>query len=126
MSSEPDHLDKIRERFTGDRGRVCPIRSHYTIGGRKPSGRVRHRRPRPCRDALAIDVACGPAHLPAAGRARPPRGGRGPDSSMVEKARAEALRDGIANIEFICADVYALPFLTALRASCPVAMLSIT
>ncbi|MGH9679030.1 MAG: class I SAM-dependent methyltransferase, partial [Candidatus Acidiferrales bacterium] len=30
--------------------------------------------------------------------------------AMVEKARAEAARDGIANIEFTCADVYALPF----------------
>ena len=29
---------------------------------------------------------------------------------MVEKARAEAARDGIANIEFVCGDIYALPF----------------
>jgi ubiquinone/menaquinone biosynthesis C-methylase UbiE len=29
---------------------------------------------------------------------------------MVEKARAEAARDSIANIEFVCSDVYALPF----------------
>ncbi len=29
---------------------------------------------------------------------------------MVEKARAEAAHDGIANIEFVCADIYALPF----------------
>jgi SAM-dependent methyltransferase len=29
---------------------------------------------------------------------------------MVEKARAEAARDGIANIEFVCADIYELPF----------------
>ena len=60
---------------------------------------------------LAIDLACGPGTYtrPLAARVR---NAIGVDltPAMVEKARAEAAHDGIANIEFVCADIYALPF----------------
>ena len=60
---------------------------------------------------LAIDLACGPGTYtrPLAARVRKAIGAD-LTPAMVEKARAEAARDGITNIEFVCADIYALPF----------------
>ena len=60
---------------------------------------------------LAIDLACGPGTYtrPLAARVRHAIGAD-LTPAMVEKARAEAARDGITNIEFVCADIYALPF----------------
>ena len=60
---------------------------------------------------LAIDLACGPATFtrPLAARVRHAIGAD-LTPAIIEKARAEAARDGITNIEFVCADAYALPF----------------
>jgi len=62
-------------------------------------------------EALAIDVACGPGTFtrPLAARVRHAVG-VDLTPAMIEKARAEAARAGITNIEFVCGDVYALPF----------------
>jgi ubiquinone/menaquinone biosynthesis C-methylase UbiE len=62
-------------------------------------------------EALAIDVACGPGTFtrPLASRVRRAVG-VDLTPAMIEKARAEAARAGITNIEFVCGDVYALPF----------------
>ena len=111
MTTDSQHLDKIRDRFTETADvfakTVRRIRSeeglrlaeYATAGLAHPE------------KAIAIDVACGPGTFtrPLAGRV-----GKaiGVDSTpaMVEKARAEAARDGITNIEFVCGDIYALPF----------------
>ena len=63
---------------------------------------------------VAIDLACGPGTYtrPLAARVRHAIG-VDLTPAMVEKARAEAARDGISNIEFVCADIYALPFADA-------------
>lgn len=60
---------------------------------------------------VAIDLACGPGTYtrPLAARVRRAIG-VDLTPAMVEKARAEAARDGISNIEFVCGDIYALPF----------------
>src|ERR1700676_878133 len=60
---------------------------------------------------LAIDLACGPGTYTCPLAARVCRAiGADLTPAMVEKARTEAARDGILNIEFVCADIYALPF----------------
>jgi ubiquinone/menaquinone biosynthesis C-methylase UbiE len=111
MSAESSHQEKIRERFTETADAFARnsrrIRSEEAeeLARRATAGL-----PNPER-LLAIDLACGPGTY-----ARPlaARVGRviGADltPAMVEKARAEAASDGITNIEFVCADIYALPF----------------
>jgi SAM-dependent methyltransferase len=63
------------------------------------------------RDALAIDVACGPGTFtrPLAARVRRAIG-VDLTPAMIEKARAETARTPLINIEFVCADVDSLPF----------------
>jgi ubiquinone/menaquinone biosynthesis C-methylase UbiE len=111
MNTGPSHEDKIRERFTETadafarntrrtRSEEAEELALRATDGLLNAGKL-----------LAIDLACGPGTY-----ARPlaARVGRviGADltPAMVEKARAEAARDGITNIEFVCADIYALPF----------------
>ena len=62
-------------------------------------------------EALVVDVACGPGTFtrPFAPRVRRAVG-VDLTPAMIEKARAEAARAGIANIEFVTGDVYTLPF----------------
>jgi ubiquinone/menaquinone biosynthesis C-methylase UbiE len=111
MSADPNHLDKIRERFTetadafartvrrtrAEEGEELATRATAGLTGAEKM--------------LAIDLACGPGTYtrPLAARVRHAIGAD-LTPAMVEKARAEAARDGIANIEFVCADIYALPF----------------
>lgn len=111
MSSDPRHLEKIRDRFTATadvfaqtvrRTRVEEgqrLAEHATAGLANADKLV------------AIDLACGPGTFtrPLAARVRKAIGAD-LTPAMVEKARAEAARDGITNIEFVCADIYALPF----------------
>ena len=111
MTPDPTHHDKIRERFTETadvfarttrRTRTDEaerLAEHVTAGLAN------------AKKLLAIDLACGPGTYtrPLAARVRHAIGAD-LTPAMVEKARAEAARDGIANIEFVCADIYALPF----------------
>ncbi len=111
MSSDLNHLDKIRERFTATADvfaknvRITRKAEAELLAERATEGLAR------AAEATAIDVACGPGTF-----ARPlaVRVGRaiGVDltPAMIEKARAEAARDAIVNIEFVCSDVYAMPF----------------
>jgi ubiquinone/menaquinone biosynthesis C-methylase UbiE len=111
MTSEATHQEKIRKRFTttadafaasaratrGEEGRR--LAELATAGLANAS------------EALAIDAACGPGTFtrPLASRVRRAVG-VDLTPAMVEKARAEAAQAGITNIEFVCGDVYALPF----------------
>src|SRR5579863_1346149 len=111
MSTDPTHHDKIRERFT----ETADVFARTTRRTRtEETERLAEHATAGLANAdklLAIDLACGPGTY-----ARPlaARVGRviGADltPAMVEKARAEAAGDGITNIEFVCADIYALPF----------------
>jgi ubiquinone/menaquinone biosynthesis C-methylase UbiE len=111
MTTESTHQEKIRERFTETvdvfartvrRTRVAEaeeLARRVTDGLANPETR------------LAIDLACGPGTYtrPLAARVRRVIGAD-LTPAMVEKARAEAVRDSITNIEFVCADIYALHF----------------
>src|SRR5580658_3624245 len=111
MSADPTHLDKIRERFT----ETAEVFARTVRRTRSEEGlRLAERATAGLANAdklLAIDVACGPGTFtrPLAARVRHAIGAD-LTPAMVEKARAEAARDGITNIEFVCADIYALPF----------------
>jgi ubiquinone/menaquinone biosynthesis C-methylase UbiE len=111
MTTEPTHQEKVRERFTETadvfarttrRTRTEEaerLAEYATAGLANP------------RSLVAVDLACGPGTYTRPLATRVGRAiGADLTPAMVEKARAEAARDGIANIEFVCADIYALPF----------------
>src|SRR5216683_3022003 len=111
MTTEVNHLAKIRERFTATADvfteyvRTIRVEESESLAERATAGLAI------VSEALAIDVACGPGTFT---RPFAPRVGRavGVDltPAMIEKARAEAERAGITNIEFVCGNIYALPF----------------
>jgi len=111
MTTESSHQEKIRERFTKTADvfakTVRRVRTEEAerLAERATAGLANAEK------MLAIDLACGPGTFtrPLAARVRQAIGAD-LTPAMVEKARAEAARDGIANIEFVCADIYALPF----------------
>ena len=111
MNSNPTHHDKIRERFTetadvfAQTVRRTRVEEGEELAKLATAGLANPEK------LLAIDLACGPGTYtrPLAARVRQAIGAD-LTPAMVEKARAEAARDGIANIEFVCADIYALPF----------------
>jgi ubiquinone/menaquinone biosynthesis C-methylase UbiE len=111
MTSETSHLDKIRERFTAtadvfaDYVRTIRVEESERLAERATAG-LAH-----ASEALAIDVACGPGTFtrPLAARVRRAVG-VDLTPAMIKKARAEAARAGTTNIEFICGDIHALPF----------------
>jgi ubiquinone/menaquinone biosynthesis C-methylase UbiE len=111
MSSDTSHLDKIRERFTATadifakNARLIRAAEAERLAERATAGVAN------AKELLAIDLACGPGTYtrPLAARVRRAIG-VDLTAAMVEKARAEAARDGVTNIEFACADLYALPF----------------
>src|ERR1700682_836953 len=111
MTSEPNHLEKIRERFTAtaevftEYVRTIRVEESEHLAERATAGLAL------ASEALAIDVACGPGTFtrPFAPRVRRAVG-VDLTPAMIEKARAEAARAGITNIEFICGDIYELPF----------------
>jgi ubiquinone/menaquinone biosynthesis C-methylase UbiE len=111
MTSEPNHQDKIRERFTA----TADVFADYVRDIRVGESESLAERATAClavaSEALAIDVACGPGTFTRP-LARRVRRAVGVDltPAMIEKARAEAARAGITNIEYVCGDVYALPF----------------
>ena len=111
MTADPTHHDKIRERFT----ETADVFARTTRRTRtEESERLAEHATAGLANAdklLAIDLACGPGTYtrPLAARVRHAIGAD-LTPAMVEKARAEAARDGISNIEFVCADIYALPF----------------
>jgi ubiquinone/menaquinone biosynthesis C-methylase UbiE len=111
MIDQPTHLDKVRERFTAT---ADVFAQNVRVTRKAEADQLARRATEGVSDlseALAIDLACGPGTFtrPLAalvGRAI----GVDLTPAMVEKARAEAAREGIANIEFVCSDVYTLPF----------------
>ncbi len=111
MSLDPNHLEKIRKRFTETADvfartvRRTRVEEAEELAERATAGLANAEK------MLAIDLACGPGTYtrPLAARVRHAIGAD-LTPAMVEKARAEAARDGITNIEFVCADIYALPF----------------
>lgn len=111
MSAESSHQEEIRKRFTETADvfaktvRRTRIEEGERLAERATAGLVG------AESMLAIDLACGPGTFtrPLAARVRHTIGAD-LTPAMVEKARAEAARDGITNIEFVCADIYALPF----------------
>src|ERR1700686_1544757 len=111
MSADPSHLDKIRERFTETADAFArTVRRTRAEEGEEPATRAAAGLAN-AEKMLAIDLACGPGTYTRPLAARVHRAiGADLTPAMVEKARAEAARDGIANIEFVCADIYALPF----------------
>jgi ubiquinone/menaquinone biosynthesis C-methylase UbiE len=111
MSSESTHQEKIRERFTQTADVFArTVRRTRSEEAEQLAIRVTDGLANP-ETLLAIDLACGPGTYtrPLAARVRHVIGAD-LTPAMVEKARAEAARDGITNIEFVCADIYALPF----------------
>jgi ubiquinone/menaquinone biosynthesis C-methylase UbiE len=111
MSSDLTHHDKIRERFTETADAFARTVRRTRV---EEAEELALRATEGLADAgklLAIDLACGPGTYtrPLAARVRHAIGAD-LTPAMVEKARAEAARDRIANIEFVCADIYALPF----------------
>ena len=111
MTSQAKHSDTIREQFTAtadvfaENVRTLRARQAEHLAECVTAGFAG------ASDALAIDVACGPGTFtrPLAKRVRRAVG-VDLTPAMIEKARAEAAREGIANITFVCADVTALPF----------------
>ena len=111
MSTETSHDDKVRERFTATADvfsktvRVLRAAEADMLAERATDGLANLGR------RTAIDLACGPGTFtrPLARRVGHAIGAD-LTPAMVEKARVEAERDAITNIEFTCADVYALPF----------------
>src|ERR1700674_1327633 len=114
MTSEPNHLEKIRERFTATADvfteyvRTIRVEESEHLAERATAGLAL------ASEVLAIDVACGPGTFtrPFAPRVRRAVG-IDLTPAMIEKARAEATRACITNTEFICGDIYALPFADA-------------
>ncbi|HEV2520866.1 MAG TPA: class I SAM-dependent methyltransferase [Candidatus Acidoferrales bacterium] len=111
MGAESSHQDKIRERFTATADvfaktvRSVRVQEAERLAERAAAGLANADK------LLAIDVACGPGTFTRPLARRVGRAiGADLTPAMVEKARAEAARDGITNIEFVCADVYSLPF----------------
>jgi ubiquinone/menaquinone biosynthesis C-methylase UbiE len=111
MTAEPSHHDKIRERFTETADAFArTVRRTRAEEGEELAERATAGLAN-AKNILAVDLACGPGTYtrPLAARVRHAIGAD-LTPAMVEKARAEAARDGIVNIEFVCADIYALPF----------------
>jgi ubiquinone/menaquinone biosynthesis C-methylase UbiE len=111
MSTESSHQDKVRERFTATADvfaktvRSVRVQEAERLAERATAGLANASK------LLAIDLACGPGTFTRPLAARVGRAvGADLTPAMVEKARDEAARDGITNIEFVCADVYSLPF----------------
>jgi ubiquinone/menaquinone biosynthesis C-methylase UbiE len=111
MTSELNHQDKILKRFTAtadvfaESVRTLRVQESDRLVELATRGLALDS------ESLAIDVACGPGTFtrPFASRARRAVG-VDLTPAMIEKARAEAARAGITNIEFIRGDIYALPF----------------
>src|SRR6266853_1119915 len=111
MTSELNHQNKILERFTAtadvfaESVRTMRVEESDRLVELTTLGLTLGS------ESLAIDVACGPGTFtrPFASRVRRAVG-VDLTPAMIGKARAEAARAGITNIEFIRGDIYALPF----------------
>ena len=111
MTSETKHADAVRERFTAtvdkfnafaaaNRGAEADHLAECATAGLPDASSL-----------LAVDVACGPGTF---SRPLAARVGKviGVDltPAMIERARKEAARAGLKNIEFILGDANSLPF----------------
>jgi ubiquinone/menaquinone biosynthesis C-methylase UbiE len=111
MTSSSKHADTIRERFTATaevfansvrttRAQQADHLADCAVDGLSGAA-----------ESVAIDVCCGPGTFTRPLARRVKRAvGVDLTPAMLEKARSEAAREGIANIQFVCADVTALPF----------------
>jgi ubiquinone/menaquinone biosynthesis C-methylase UbiE len=111
MTKESSHQEKILDRFTETADAFArTVRRTRTAEAEELAERVTAGLAS-AKQMLAIDLACGPGTYtrPLALHVRQAVG-VDLTPAMIEKARAEAARDGIANIEFVRADIYALPF----------------
>jgi ubiquinone/menaquinone biosynthesis C-methylase UbiE len=111
MTSELNHQNKILERFTAtadvfaESVRTMRVEESDHLVELATAGLALDS------ESLAIDVACGPGTFTRPFASRVHRAvGVDLTPAMIEKARAEAARAGITNIEFIRGDIYALPF----------------
>ena len=111
MTSEQNHQHKILERFTAtadvfaESVRTMRVEESDRLLELATAGLALDS------ESLAIDMACGPGTFtrPFASRVRRAVG-VDLTPAMIEKARAEAARAGITNVEFVRGDIYALPF----------------
>lgn len=111
MTTESSHQEKIRERFTETADVFARTTRRIRTEEAERLGEHATDGLKDARSLTAIDLACGPGTYTRPLAARVGRAiGADLTPAMVEKARAEAARDGITNIEFVCADIYALPF----------------
>ena len=111
MTSELTHQDNILERFTAtaevfaESVRTMRVEESDRLLELATAGLGLDSQ------SLAIDVACGPGTFTRPFASRVGRAvGVDLTPAMIEKARAEAARAGVKNIEFVCGDIYALPF----------------
>lgn len=111
MKPKGSHLDTVRERFTA-------TADTFAEGVRRER-KDQAERLAECAtaglanasEAVAIDVACGPGTYTRPLAARVLRAiGVDLTPAMVEKARAESAREGVENVQFVCADGNELPF----------------
>jgi SAM-dependent methyltransferase len=111
MTSALNHQNKILERFTAtadvfaESVRTMRVEESDRLVELATAGLALDS------ESLVIDVACGPGTFtrPFASRVRRAVG-VDLTPAMIEKARAEAARAGITNIEFVHGNIYALPF----------------
>jgi ubiquinone/menaquinone biosynthesis C-methylase UbiE len=107
--SERKHLDNIRERFT----RSAQVFSEFVLSRRSQEAErlAAMATENFTRTNTAVDLACGPGTFTRAFAARF-RHAIGVDftPAMLLEGREAAHRAGVANLEFVRADVNALPF----------------
>jgi SAM-dependent methyltransferase len=106
-----EHLDRIRDRFTRTAGPFAQFalaaRAEETA---RMAAMVTSNFPQ-AETALAADLACGPGTFALALAARVGRVvGVDLTPAMLAHAREAAARAGGANLDFVCANAYALPF----------------
>jgi ubiquinone/menaquinone biosynthesis C-methylase UbiE len=111
MSTESSHQEKIRERFTETADVFARTTRRTRTEEAERLAELATAGLANAKNLVAIDVACGPGTYTRPLAARVGKAiGADLTPAMVEKARSEAARDAITNIEFVCADIYALPF----------------
>src|SRR3981081_3847567 len=107
MTSELNHKGKILERFTATADVFAESVRTIRVEGSDRLVELATASLALDSESLAIDVACGPGTFtrPFASRVRRAVG-VDLTPAMIEKARAEAARAGITNIEFVCCGIY--------------------
>lgn len=111
MTTESSHEEQIRERFTETADVFARNTRRLRTEEAERLAESATASLANVRSLVAVDLACGPGTYTRPLAARVGRAiGVDLTPAMVEKARVEAARDGVTNIEFVCGDIYALPF----------------